>query len=228
MYNIGQYRFSSQNNYLNPLQYSIAQIDTTIVSINFKDICGQLSGDNVMNNQNCYYLHFKVKKRSDSIQSFYLKLKNSLKTEDNEQIIEQYTVDSVMAGVDQWAYFEVIISPNAEYDQIIWELQRINTDFNNSDNQSQKQQIGRIMNIEIQSYAQLVDIVTTLKNTYPKLKYLTKIGIQGPPALLTCINGEQIRLGRNGIYEINNGIKITSISFVPKSSDDYFIMDFEY
>jgi len=48
-----------------------------------------------------------------------------------------------------------------------------------------------------------------------------------------CINREQIRLGRTGIYEINNGIDITSISFVPKGSNDqnnldYFIMDFEY
>lgn len=49
-----------------------------------------------------------------------------------------------------------------------------------------------------------------------------------------CINREQIRLGKRGIYEINNGINITSISFVPKVSTlasgelDYFIMDFEY
>ena len=53
-----------------------------------------------------------------------------------------------------------------------------------------------------------------------------------------CINREPIRIGRSGIYELNNGIDITSISFVPKfvpknnSSGsnvlDYFIMDFEY
>ena len=50
-----------------------------------------------------------------------------------------------------------------------------------------------------------------------------------------CINGEQIRIGKTIIYEINNDIiKITSISFVPKqvtltsNEVDYFIMDFEY
>jgi hypothetical protein len=50
-----------------------------------------------------------------------------------------------------------------------------------------------------------------------------------------CINGEQIRIGKTGIYEINHDdIKITSISFVPKVINsttnelEYFIMDFEY
>lgn len=42
-----------------------------------------------------------------------------------------------------------------------------------------------------------------------------------------CINGEQIRIGKSGIYEINNGINITFISFIPKESD-YFIFDYEY
>ena len=46
--------------------------------------------------------------------------------------------------------------------------------------------------------------------------------------MLTCINRQQIRIGYNGIYEINNGTKITSISFVPRTVNDYFIMDYEY
>ena len=47
-----------------------------------------------------------------------------------------------------------------------------------------------------------------------------------------CINGEQIRIGKSGIYELNNGIMISFIGFIPKQSEsnklDYFIMDFEY
>ena len=58
--------------------------------------------------------------------------------------------------------------------------------------------------------------------------YLTKIGIQGPPSLLMCINGEQIRIGKSGIYEINNeNVKISFVGFIPNQLD-YFIMDFEY
>jgi len=91
------------------------------------------------------------------------------------------------------------------------------------------------MNIIIKNYTRLINIISTLKQTYSNMTYLTKIGIQGPPSLLMCINGEQIRIGKSGIYEINNDIiKITSISFAPKQATltsnevDYFIMDFEY
>ena len=60
--------------------------------------------------------------------------------------------------------------------------------------------------------------------TYP----LKKIGIQARPSFLMCINKQEIRIGRSGIFEVNNGVEITSIGFVPKGADDYFIMDYEY
>jgi len=91
--------------------------------------------------------------------------------------------------------------------------------------------MGRIMDVTINKFTELVNVITFLQNSYSGLKHLTQIGIQGPPSLLMCINREQIRLGRNGIYEINNGMNIASISFVPKDSLnglDYFIMDFKY
>jgi hypothetical protein len=83
----------------------------------------------------------------------------------------------------------------------------------------------------VNNYTQLIDVLNFLKIAYSDLKYLTKIGVQGPPALLMCIDGEQIRVGKSGIYELNSNINITSISFVPKNTSnglDYFIMDFEY
>ena len=180
-----------------------------------------------MNGRNCYYLRFGVKQRSDSEQAFYLKIRNVSETEDNEQLIDEFKVARGTGTV----YFEVILSPNAIYNQVLWELQRTALDYNmlNADDTS-----GRVINIVDYTYTRLIDVLTTLKSTYTGMEYLTKIGIQGPPSLLMCINREQIRIGKTGIYEINNGINITSISFVPKTSTlssdglDYFIMDFEY
>jgi hypothetical protein len=64
---------------------------------------------------------------------------------------------------------------------------------------------------------------------------LTKIGIQGPPGMLMCINGEPIRIGPSGIYEIKNGYKINFLSFIRKESYengaqqlDSFIVDYQY
>lgn len=233
MYNIGQFRRPQLNSYSTPLDMKLSRQQTGGTSsgdIIFYNICGNLSDNSsIMNNQNCYYLRFGVKQRVDSEQSFYLKLRNvsEEQQDDNEQLIQEFKVNSG-TGI---TYFEVIISPNATYNQVLWELQRTRLDYSieNVDGTA-----GRIMNVIVESYTQLVDVLSFLKNTYSNLQYLTKIGIQGPPSLLMCINREQIRLGKTGIYEINNGMRITSISFVPKNSIssfdglDYFIMDFEY
>ena len=232
MYQIGQFRKSQMESYSVPLSMTLGQQQTTISSegqVIFYNTCGNLTGDNIVNNQNSYYLRFGVKQRTDSEQRFYLKLKNNLELEDNEQLINEYVVPTGISTI----YFEVIFTPNSIYNQILWELQRTILDYQMVD--TNNNHYGRVMNIEIKSFTRLIDVIATLKNTYSNLAYLTKIGIQGPPSMLMCINGEEIRIGKSGIYEINNDIiKITSISFVPKQSTassnetDYFIMDFEY
>lgn len=230
MYHIGQFRRPQLDSYSIPLSMELGRQQTEGASsedILFYNACGNLSGDNVMNSQNCYYLRFGVKQRSDSEQTFYLKIRNVSETEDNEQLIDEFKVTRGTGTV----YFEVILSPNATYNQVLWELQRTALDYRmlNADGT-----YGRVMNVVDYTYTRLIDVLATLKSTYTGMEYLTKIGIQGPPSLLMCINREQIRIGKTGIYEINNGINITSISFVPKTSTlssdglDYFIMDFEY
>ena len=226
MYQFGQFRSSQTDAYSVSLEMEMGREPTQRSSsqdVVFYNICGNLSGNNIVNNQNSYYLQFEVKERMDSEQKFYLKLRNNTETEDNEQLIEEFTVP---AG-NGTRYFELTFTPNATYNQILWELQRTALDYQ-LDN-------GRLMNITIKNYTRLINIISTLKQIYSNMTYLTKIGIQGPPSLLMCINGEQIRIGKSGIYEINNDIiKITSISFVPKQATltsnevDYFIMDFEY
>ena len=230
MYHIGQFRRPQLDSYSTPLSMELNRQQAkgaTSGDILFYNACGNLSGDNVMNSQNCYYLRFGVKQRSDSEQVFYLKIRNVSETEDNEQLIDEFKVARGTGTV----YFEAILSPNATYNQILWELQRTAFDYRmlNADGT-----YGRVMNVVDYTYTRLIDVLATLKSTHPGMEYLTKIGIQGPPSLLMCINREQIRIGKTGIYEINNGINITSISFVPKTSTlssdglDYFIMDFEY
>lgn len=230
-YQIGQFRRPQSSSYYTPLTIELDYQGTQRLAnedIIFYDACGRLSDNNIMNNKNSYYLQFGVRQQNDSEQTFYLKLRNNSETEDNEQIIQTYTVQR---GTDM-VYFENIISPNDTYNQIIWELERTALDYRTLNPNGT---YGRIMEVRVESYARLIDILNNnLKSFYPNLKYLTKIGIQGPPALLMCINGEQIRIGKSGIYELNNGMNITSISFIPKYSEansdrlDYFIMDFEY
>lgn len=226
MYHFGQFRSSQMDTYSTSLQMNMSTQPTERISVHdiiFYNICGNLTGNNIVNNKNSYYLQFEVEKRMDSVQKFYLKLKNTTQTEDNEQLIQEFIVPT---GNDTM-YFEVIFTPNATYNQILWELQRTTLDYQSDQ--------GRLMNITVKNFTQLINVISTLQQTYTNITYLTKIGIQGPPSLLMCINGEQIRIGKSGIYEINNNlIKINFISFIPKQNTlssngiDYFIMDFEY
>ena len=178
MYQFGQFRSSQTNAYSVSLEMDMGREPTQRSSsqdVVFYNICGNLSGNNIVNNQNSYYLQFEVKERMDSEQKFYLKLRNNTETEDNEQLIEEFTVP---AG-NGTRYFELTFTPNATYNQILWELQRTALDYQ-LDN-------GRLMNITIKNYTRLINIISTLKQIYSNMTYLTKIGIQGPPSLLMCI-----------------------------------------
>ena len=226
MYQFGQFRSSQVDSYTISLQISMDRQPTEKFSSNdivFYNVCGNLSNDNIVNNKNSYYLQFEVQEKIDSVQKFYLKLKNTMQEEDNEQLIEEFIVPMGRGK----RYFEIIFTPNSTYDQILWELQRTALDY--------RLDYNRLMDITVTEFVQLINILPILKQTYNDITYLTKIGIQGPPSLLMCINGEQIRIGKSGIYELNNDlIKITFISFIPKQNTfssntlDYFIMDFEY
>jgi len=63
---------------------------------------------------------------------------------------------------------------------------------------------GRVMTVIGDfTYTRLIDLLAS-SIIITNNGYLTKIGVQGPPSLLMCINREQIRIGRTGIYELNN------------------------
>ena len=228
-YCIGQYRrssekvFSSSNNELSFVKLENFQITNISKKISIDNITFQdFAIDYVMNDTLSYYLRFKVSpllfNNENTDQIIYLKLKNfndDINQQDSDQqLLQEYKIEKEL---DQ-AYFEIIISPNKTYNRIVWELQRSRDDYQNNNN-------GRgSAHIEVIKFG----IVNNFRNKQgiPN-KPLSKIGIQGPPLMLMCINREQIRIGKNGIYEINNGVEVKSIGFVP-ADNDYFIMDYEY
>lgn len=215
MYQIGQFRRTQikadeDKRYVSEINLTLSTEESSLIPSVY-NVCGV--PQNILIANNSYYIHFSVKQKS-AIQHFKLKLLNTTIASDNEQTIEYITVAAAIPNQQQPSYvdFELVFTPNASYNKIVWELQ--SNDVNDS--------------INVSYFGKVEDIISSyLSSHFSDLTALIKIGVQGPPGLIMCINGEQIRLGRNGIYEINNGLKITSIGFVPKDSD-YFIMDFEY
>lgn len=160
----------------------------------------------------------------NSVQNFSLQLQNS----NDSQTIEDYTVP---AGTGSTT-FDIVFTPNATYNLIVFVLARTTEDYNVIENS----QYGRIMDITVNenNIYLMTNIIDTLASTYG-LTELIRIGVQGPTGLMMSINGEQIKVGKTGIYELNDvNIKITYLGFVLKENvlnvDGYdnFILDFEY
>lgn len=93
-------------------------------------------------------------------------------------------------------------------------LNRESVDYNRN---NQDGTYGRIPQIDVINFGKIKNLVSNPINHSP----LTRIGVQGPVGLLMEINGEPIKIGPTGIYEINNGYKITSFGVVIKDSSQY-------
>lgn len=228
-YNIAQLRRNQISSYSTPLTYTVTNIANTKNSIKFYDPSISLSGASAVSALYTYYLRFEVQQMTNSQLDFTIRLQSN---EPGANITQDIKTINVKRGNEMVA-FELIFHPNNVYNEIVFELERLALDFNidNGDNTS-----GRIMQIKVVDFYIINNLIDTYLSTrFQGLKELKKIGIQGPPGLLFTINGEEIRVGRSGIYELyNEDIAISYIGFVVKDSlftqdgKDYFILDFKY
>ena len=224
-FNFGQFRRDqlSVDNYNSTIEYTKQNYQRkTGTTVQKKFVDNMIVIANPMDNTKSYYLQVKINKIS-SQQDFSLLLKKS--TNDNiSQTIDTFSVRSGSSGTET---FEFIITPNIDYDQIVFYLTRTSVDYqlDNGDNT-----YGRKSTVEILNFSQVKDLLTTSINHTP----LIKIGVQGPTGMLMIINGEPIRIGPSGVYEINNGYKIKTFGVIIKdnvlSTDgkEYFILDYQY
>lgn len=105
--------------------------------------------------------------------------------------------------------------------------QRIFVDYNDQDNLENVLAKGEL--------CQLVNIVDPLENENSKAKKWLKLGFQSRPGTLIVINKEPIRVGRSGIFELNNGMEIKEFMIAaPGGAKDHganidaFLLDYAY
>lgn len=71
--------------------------------------------------------------------------------------------------------------------------------------------------------------VSRLKNIIGDNQNWLKFGFQSRPGSLIVVNGQPIRVGRSGIYEINNGTVIKEFMIAaPNGNVDAFLLDYAY
>lgn len=168
--------------------------DTGVESVSdiFEDECIQI--DNLNTNKN-YYFHGKIK-RMTSTQTFYIKLVNyspsTVEEEDNEQYLKTVTISK--GDPDEWVDVEFIFTPLVNFDCILFELKRTVDDYRTE------------TRYPLIAYEELSEINNIISSRITDGAKLIKVGVQSRPGLLMCINGEEIRTSRTGIYELKNGV----------------------
>jgi hypothetical protein len=164
------------------------------VSDIFYNECIQTGG---FSNTKNYYFHGKIK-RMTSDQTFYVKLVNY--DDESSESVEQYikTVTVAKGDPNDWVNVEFIFTPLVIFDTLLFELQRTVEDYREE------------VRYPIIIYEEISEINNIIPRRISDGVELIKIGVQSHPGLLMCINGEEIRTNRSGIYELKNGIMLVS------------------
>lgn len=229
-FQFGQFRRSQLDSFLTPLKYKIeqAKIKSTISTvvtfvdnvISLTDALKPTEQDGIRAKN--YYIRFRIYKKANP-QTFIIKLINTNKQTDNIQNLRTIIVD---AGREtEYNTYEIVIPPNNNYNQIKFELQRELEDYNKKNSDGT---YGRICKIEVMRLDEIYNVIDYLTTIINK-SALLQIGVQSAPGLLMCINGEEIRVGRSGLYEILNGYKVTFIGFIVEPNDNkHFMLDYQY
>ena len=79
---------------------------------------------------------------------------------------------------------------------------------------------GDIFEAEVYELENLIDNIVDVDT-------LTHIGVYSHPNTIMSINGEEIRVGQSGYYELNN-FEIKSFGIAAETDDDKFIIDYQY
>ena len=138
----------------------------------------------------------------------------------------------------EWQEFTVVFTPNEDYEYIALRINRIGYDYvyektpnrrvpfvyNTTDTSK------NTLNFTDKGDLALINNILTIPSG---IGSALKIGIQARPGTLFCVNREPIYLGRSGVYEINNGTKISFVGIAAPNGNETanvpdFILDYAY
>lgn len=106
--------------------------------------------------------------------------------------------------------FNFIITPNDTYQRIAFILNRNLYNIND---------IKLSANINVKKFVKLKNLIGDGINVSGSNINITQIGIHARPGTLMCINGEPIRIGKRGVFELNSVFRLQQQSFSNSSKD---------
>lgn len=184
--------------------YAFLREDDGITERNFK-------------NEEVYYVVFSIKQNLQTELNINIALVNGTSSSKEKQIIKNIK----MKRGNEENNFEIIFQPRFnDYEKLFFILERTNEDY-----------IGRPRKIELKN-CKIYKVINLMDKMETDIDYISEIGIQAREGSLFSLNGEGIRIGRNGVYELHfDGIKITQIGVIEQESlkkGNNFIIDYKY
>lgn len=237
-YRIGQFRKESGGQYITEISIQKESVRTYLNGLSdqssyFNDIGFSFEdGGTKFENQRKYFVKLTIK-RSNQIQNFQIILRNKNEQNTEEQFLKSFFVPpSINSGTSnqtedsqEYVIVQIVFNPIVDFDQLVLKLSRTASDYAKMNNDGSA---GRIIEVDEEGCKcyQIQNILDSLSG----VNEFIKIGVQGPTGLLMCINGEEIRIGPSGLYEIKNGYKVNFMGFVitEEFQNDHFLLDYQY
>lgn len=130
---------------------------------------------------------------------------------------------------ENYGVFELVFRPVEDsFNQILIEMIRTAEDYNiQRIDETGKIEFGRKVDInKIKDKYQLY-LLENLVGRMNEGGNLSRIGVWGHPGLMMSINGEEIKVGPSGYYELD-ALPISSLGIVARNYMDNFTIDYEY
>lgn len=152
-----------------------------------------------------YYFKIKIIRKTTK-QTIKLILQNQDSTD--IQKVATYTVPPATDLINENVYETILVPLTNNYSTVVFEA-------------SGQTLLADDIDLKIYKIENILDLIS--------IENLVRIGVQAVPGQLFCINGEGLRVGSSGLYELNHSdIVVDFVGFIPTENEDNFILDYQY
>ena len=127
---------------------------------------------------------------------------------------------------ERYGLFEMIFRPIEKgFVSIVLSMTRQSEDYNIQHTTGNGTEYGRILDLD-KTICELYK-VNNLVNSMNSNANLDRIGVWGHSGLMMAINGEEIKIGPSGFYELSE-VPVSSLGVVARDFNDSFTVDYEF
>ena len=215
---IQQYRNNS--NHWSPIETTQGDIETTIdyfISNKYKDRFINPKNTTLEKGEK-YFLSVDIERMGSGITEKEITIKLLKNTDSTIFSSENQYIDTIILPKKEiigeelvnTSSFNFIITPNDTYQRIAFILSRDLTNAND---------IDLTANIDVKMFAKLNNLIGNGINVSGSNINITQIGIHARPGTLMCINGEPIKIGKRGVFELNSVFRLQQQTHLQDSQD---------